>query len=94
MKLESIITKVIPELSAAQSSKVLELFTEINIIAATLNTLPYTVKDNRLNEWHMLTHSLKTLVLSLREEVCSIADKKQSVDFNPLISALDEVFKN
>lgn len=94
MKLESIITRVIPELSAAQSSKVLELFTEINVLAAALNMLPYTVKNNRLDEWHTLTNSFKTMVMSLREEVCSMADKKQNVDFNPLISALDEVFKN
>jgi hypothetical protein len=94
MKLESIMARVIPELSAAQSSKLLELFTEVTVMAAALNMLPYTVKNNRLDEWHMLTNSFKTMVLSLREEICSIADKKKDVNFNPLILALDEVFKN
>ena len=94
MKIESIMTKVIPELSAAQSSKLLELFTEANVMAATLNMLPFTVKDNRMNEWYALIDSFKTTVMELREEICSIADKKKDVDFNPLILALDEVFKN
>jgi hypothetical protein len=94
MKIEAIMAKVIPELSAAESSKLLELFTEVTVMASALNMLPYTVKDYRLQEWSALTGSFKTTVLSLREEICSIADKKKDVNFNPLILALDEVFKN
>ena len=94
MKVEAIITKVIPQLSAAQSSKLLQLFTEVTVMATALNMLPYTVKTNRVQEWTGLTSVFKTAVLALREEICCMIDKKKDVDFTPLISALDEVFKN
>jgi hypothetical protein len=90
MKISTLMEKVLPEITQAQSTKLTELFTEVSMMVTNLNTLPYT-KFN-ITEWQILLATTYNKITELREEVGKISEANESIDCKPLIKALDEVF--
>jgi hypothetical protein len=90
MRVSTNLEKILPELTAAQATKLTEMMTEISVAVSALNTLPYTIFN--ADEWNIYILAATQAVGALKEEVVKISEKKESVNCAPLIKALDEVF--
>jgi len=93
-KISSILEKVLPELTKAQSNKLTELFEEFSEMCSHLNSVPYTRTDNDISNWQVMVSAANEVVGKMREEVEKISESKKGIDLNPLMLALDEVLIN
>ena len=90
MKIQTIMEKLYPELTGEQSKKLMELCTEMHMMASQLNTIPYIRTETALVEWKLLVTAFKTKVNELKEEVISVCENKK-IDCTTVVKALDEV---
>lgn len=90
IKIQTIMEKLYPELNDTQSKKLMELCTEVHMMASQMNTLPYIKSQTSLVEWQLLIAAFKTKVSELREEVIKACEDKK-IDSRPVVKALDEV---
>lgn len=91
MRVIAIMEKVLPELKAADAKKITEAFTEFAMLVENLNSLPYTVKEYKLNEWQLLSAVTQAKLTELREHVAKLCTESSPVDLKPLVKALEEV---
>lgn len=80
--------KVLPELTKTQSDKLTKLFEDVSLVSMQLNAKPYTKFNHQ--EWVAELAMLNANIKKLREEVMKISNKKESLNCEPLIKALDE----
>jgi hypothetical protein len=90
MRISTLMEKILPEVTAPQSKKLTEMFTEVSMMVTHLNSLPYT-KFN-VTEWQILIATTYAKITELRETVGKISEENTSINCKPLIKALDEVF--
>lgn len=91
MRVIAIMEKVLPELKAADAKKITETFAEFAMLVENLNSLPYTVKEYKLNEWQLLSSVAHAKLNELREHVSKLCTESAPVDLKPLVNALEEV---
>ena len=89
MRINTILEKMLPELSKTDAKKVTKLFDDFNILVTEMNTKPYT-KFN-VDEWVGMVIVANEKLDEIRKHVVKISEKKTDVDFNTLIKALNEV---
>ena len=82
--------KLYPEVTSEQSKKLMELCTEVHMMASQLNTIPYIRTDSSLLEWKLLVTVFKAKVSELKEEVVKVCEDKK-LDSTTVVKALDEV---
>lgn len=90
MRIQVLVEKVLPEVTEAQSKKLVELMAEVSMLATNLNAIPYTIFN--VTEWQIAIAATYMKVTELREEVVKISESGKTVNCAPLIKALDEVF--
>lgn len=90
MRVITIMEKVLPELKQADAKKLMETFTEFAMLVENLNSLPYTVKEYKLNEWQLLSSVVHAKLNELREHVEKLCTESSPVDLKPLVNALKE----
>lgn len=89
MKIQTIMEKLYPELTDAQSKKLMELCTEVHMMASQMNTIPYIRTESRLVEWTLLVTTFRSKVKELKEEVIKVCEDKK-IDCTTVVKALDE----
>ena len=90
MKVQAIMEKLYPELTDAQSKKLIEICTEVHMIASQLNTTRYIRTEGSLVEWKLLVMAIQTKLNELKEEVVSVCEQKK-IDPSTVVKAIDEV---
>jgi len=90
MKIQAIMEKLYPELTDSQSKKLMELCTEVHMMASQMNTIPYIRTESSLVEWTILVAAFKAKINELKEEVVSVCEDKK-IDCATVVKALDEV---
>jgi hypothetical protein len=90
MKVQTIMEKLYPEITGEQSKKLMELCTEMHMMASQLNTIPYIRTESSLAEWTLLVTAFKSKVTELKEEVIRVCENKK-IDSTTVVKALDEV---
>lgn len=85
-KVATIMEKVIPELTDAQSKKLMELCAEVHSMADDLNKTPYTIYN--FESWQVLEAQLVEKLGKIKEEAEKHADK---LHVKTLLNALTEV---
>lgn len=90
MKVQAIMEKLYPELTDAQSKKLMEICTEVHMMASQLNTTRYIRTEGSLVEWKLLVMALQTKLNELKTEVVSVCEQKK-IDASTVVKAIDEV---
>lgn len=88
MKLTTLMEKILPEVTKAQSKKLTELCTEVYEMASKLNQTRYTVFNH--NEWALLKALMMTKLLEVKDEALKL-EKSDKINVKPFIIALDEI---
>lgn len=94
IKVQALMEKIYPELTAAQSKKLMEMCKELHEIATHMNHTRYIRTESSLVEWKLIVAAAQTKVQELKEEVEKLSKKQKEINFVPLVKALDEVFVN
>jgi hypothetical protein len=89
MRINTILEKLLPEISKADAKKVTKLFDEFNLLVTEMNSKPYT-KFN-IDEWVGIVLIANEKLDEIRNNMIEISKKKKNIDFVPLIKALNEV---
>lgn len=90
VRVQTIMEKLYPELTDSQSKKLMELCTEVHMMASQLNMTPYIRTESSLMEWTLLVAGFKTKIHELKEEVVKVCEEKK-IDPTTAVKALDEV---
>jgi hypothetical protein len=90
MKIQAIMEKLYPELTDSQSKKLMELCTEVHMMASQMNTIPYIRTESSMMQWAILEATFKAKVGELKEEVVKVCEDKK-IDSATVVKALDEV---
>lgn len=90
MRVQVVMEKLYPELTSTQSKKLMELCTEVHMMAAQLNTKPVLRTESSLVEWKILVAAVQVKINELKEAVVSICEQ-QKIDCTTVVKALDEV---
>lgn len=90
VRVQTIMEKLYPELTDTQSKKLMEICTEVHMMASQLNMTPYIRTESSLVEWSLLVTGFKTKLNELKEEVTKVCEDKK---INPatVVKAIDEV---
>jgi len=86
MKITILMEKTLPELTSAESKKLMELCAEVHKMAEELNKTPYTIYN--AESWQVLEAQFVEKLMAVKEEAEKHADKAY---VKPLLSALTEV---
>lgn len=92
MKITTLMEKLIPELTKSQSTKLIELCSEINEMVIKLNEIPYTV-FNHTPEWKLLEVAFVSKLAEVKVEAEKLLNSDK-VDVRPFIKAIDEIIVN
>lgn len=92
MKITTLMEKLIPELTKAQSTKLVELCSEVNEMAIKLNEIPYTIFTHT-PEWKILEVALIAKITEVKTEAEKLLNSDK-VDVRPFIKAIDEIIVN
>ncbi len=87
MKVAAIMEKMLPEVTKAQSTKLIELCAEAHTMADMLNQIPYTIHGTE--KWHALKTAMILKLVEIKEEAIKLDPEK--INVKPYIIALDEV---
>lgn len=87
MKVTAIMEKMLPEVTKAQSNKLMELCAEAHNMAGVLNQIPYTIHGTE--KWNTLKAAMLLKLVEIREEAMKLDPEK--INVKPYIVALDEV---
>lgn len=90
VRIQTIMEKLYPELTDAQSKKLMELCTEVHMFASQMNMTPYIKTESSMLEWSLLVAGLRTKLQELKEEVVKACEEKK-IDPTTVVKALDEV---
>lgn len=91
MKVQAIMEKLYPVLNDNQVKKLMELCAEAHMMASQLNTKPFVRTETTMVEWKFLITGVHAKINELKEEVMKIAETEKTINFMPLVRALDEV---
>lgn len=86
MKITILMEKTLPELTSAESKKLMELCAEVHKMAEELNKTPYTIYN--AESWQVLEAQFVEKLMAVKEEAEKHADKAY---VKPLLNALTEV---
>ena len=91
VKVQTVMEKLYPELTDAQSKKLMELCTEVHMMASQLNSTRYIRTENSVVEWKLLTTLMEAKLQELKAEVIAVCEQK---NINPatVVKAIDDVF--
>lgn len=87
MKITAIMEKMLPEVTKAQSKKLMELCVEASNMADMLNQIPYTIHGTE--KWVALKTAMLLKLAEIKQEAMKLDPEK--VNVKPYIVALDEV---
>lgn len=85
-KVTTLMEKVLPELTAAQSKKLMELCAEVHAMAEELNKTPYTIHN--YESWQVLEAQFVEKLMEVKKEAEKHQDK---LHVKTLLNALTEV---
>lgn len=91
VKVQTVMEKLYPELTGAQSKKLMELCTEAHMMAAQLNTTRYIRTENSVVEWKLLTTLMEAKLQELKAEVIKVCEQK-NINPSTVVKAIDDVF--
>jgi hypothetical protein len=86
-KVEVLLANIADELSEAEQKKLATPFVNLQILAETMNSVPYSLFNSK--NWKELTEKFVELVGELKEAVEDVAKDNKKVDCCPLKDALD-----
>ena len=89
MKITTLMEKLIPELTKSQSTKLVELCSEVNEMAIKLNEIKYTVWNHE-PEWKILEVAFVSKLVEVKTEAEKLLNSDK-VDVRPFIKAIDEI---
>lgn len=92
VRVQTIMEKLYPELTDTQSKKLMELCTEVHMIASQLNMTPYIRTESSLVEWKLLIAGFQAKLQELKEEVTKVCEDKK-IDPTTVVKALDTVLE-
>lgn len=87
MKITAIMEKMLPEVTKAQSTKLMQLCAEATNMADMLNQFPYTIHGTE--KWKALKTAMILKLAEIKEEAMKLDPEK--VNVKPYLIALDEV---
>jgi biotin-(acetyl-CoA carboxylase) ligase len=90
VKLQTILEKIVPELTDTQAKGLMEIFSELTMFSSAMNSLPYTVKEYKLNEWQLVVASFNAKLLEMKQEVTKLSENDK-INCNSLMKAIDEL---
>lgn len=93
VKLQTILEKTVPEMSASANKTLTEMFAEITVMALALNSIPYTGMGQRMVEWQFAIGALNSKLMEMRDEVVKLKESSETMDCCPLVNALDELLR-
>ena len=92
VRVQTVMEKLYPELTDTQTKKLIELCTEVHMMASQLNMTPYLRTENSLVEWKLLVAAFQTKLFELKEEVVKVCEDKK-IDPTTVVKALDSVLE-
>lgn len=90
VKIQTVMEKLYPELNESQSKKLMELCTEVHMMASQLNSTRYIRTESSVVEWKLLVTALQNKLSELKEEVVSVCEQKK-IDSSTVVNAIDDV---
>ncbi len=90
VKVQTIMEKLYPELTDTQSKKLMEICTEVHMMASQLNSTRYIRTEGSVVEWKLLVTALQGKLNELKEEVVSVCEQKK-IDPSTVVKAIDDV---
>lgn len=94
MRVQTIMEKVYPLLSEADSKDLMQLCAEVHMMVAHLNTKPYIRTEESMMEWKLLLAATTMKLNELKSKVITISESRTELNLVPLMKALDEVLTN